>query len=115
MNQYDLLISGGSVVDGTGIPPVPANIAIKDGRIAAMGDIAPVADTPVLDAAGLLVAPGFIDIHSHSDFTLLVDPRGQFDHPRCDAGGGRQLWTWLCAVGGPRPGAHEHLWLSARV
>ncbi|MEZ4734584.1 MAG: D-aminoacylase [Caldilineaceae bacterium] len=76
MNQpYDLVIEGGTVVDGTGAAPVQAHVAIANGRIAAIGMIEPPMDTPVLDARGLVVAPGFIDIHSHSDFTLLVDPR----------------------------------------
>ena len=77
---YDLLIQGGTVVDGTGAPPMRADVAIQDGRIVAIGDLTSTDDTPapdatVLDARGLTVAPGFIDIHSHSDFTLLVDPR----------------------------------------
>ena len=73
--RYDLVIQGGTLVDGTGTAPVRADVAIVDGRIAAIGVIEPAAGTLVLAAHGLVVAPGFIDIHSHSDFTLLVDPR----------------------------------------
>jgi len=75
--NIDLLISGGSVVDGTGKPACVADVAVQDGRIAEIGTIAieQPAGIPVLDATGLIVAPGFIDIHSHSDFTLVVDPR----------------------------------------
>lgn len=72
---YDLLIQGGMVVDGTGAPPARADVAIQDGRISAIGEINPHPEAPVLAAQDLVVAPGFIDIHSHSDFTLLVDPR----------------------------------------
>lgn len=72
---YDLVIRGGQVVDGRGRPPFPADVALRAGRIAAVGPIAVAEGTPTLAAEGLLVAPGFIDIHSHSDFTLLVDPR----------------------------------------
>jgi N-acyl-D-aspartate/D-glutamate deacylase len=75
MKAYDLLISGGAVVDGTGAPPLRADVAVKDGRIVAVGQLEAWPGGPTLDARGLLVAPGFIDIHSHSDFTLLVDPR----------------------------------------
>lgn len=71
----DLLIQGGEIVDGTGAPPYRADVAVHDGRISDIGTISPSPGVPVLDAAGLLVSPGFIDIHSHSDFTLLVDPR----------------------------------------
>ncbi len=73
--NIDLLISGGNVVDGTGAPPFRADVAIKDRRISDIGNIEKPEGVPCLDAHGLLVAPGFIDIHSHSDFTLIVDPR----------------------------------------
>ncbi len=71
----DLLIRGGHVVDGTGKPPFHAEIAIADGRISDVGMIGELEGVPSVDAGGLFVAPGFIDIHSHSDFTLVVDPR----------------------------------------
>lgn len=75
MESYDLVITGGNVVDGTGAPSFGADVAVKDGRIAAVGSVEALEGTPTLDAEGLRVTPGFIDIHSHSDFTLLVDPR----------------------------------------
>lgn len=71
----DLLIVGGTVVDGTGRPGYPADVAIRGGKISDVAMIGSCADTPTLDARGLVVAPGFIDIHSHSDFTLTVDAR----------------------------------------
>lgn len=70
----DLVIRGGTVLDGTGSEPARADVAVEDGRIVEIGAIGPV-DAPDLDATGLFVAPGFIDVHSHSDYTLLVDPR----------------------------------------
>jgi N-acyl-D-amino-acid deacylase len=70
----DLVIRGGTVLDGSGAPPVRADVAVAGGRIVEIGRIqAQGADE--IDASGLTVAPGFIDIHSHSDYTLLVDPR----------------------------------------
>jgi N-acyl-D-aspartate/D-glutamate deacylase len=75
MSDFDLLISGGAVLDGTGRPRFAANIAVKDGRIAAIGEAGSQLGVPMLDATGRFIAPGFIDIHSHSDFTLLIDPR----------------------------------------
>jgi N-acyl-D-aspartate/D-glutamate deacylase len=69
----DLVIRGGAILDGTGAPPRVADVAVKDGRIAAIGKLR--ANGAEIDATGLTVAPGFIDIHSHSDYTLLVDPR----------------------------------------
>ena len=71
----DLLIRDGAVIDGTGKAPLSADVAIKDGRIACVEPRWPGTADRVLEAAGLWVAPGFIDIHSHSDFTLLADPR----------------------------------------
>jgi len=72
--SLDLVIRGGQVFDGTGAPPVTADVAVDDGRIVEIGRVAAKGDCE-LDAAGLAVAPGFIDIHSHSDYTLLIDPR----------------------------------------
>lgn len=70
----DLVIRGGTVHDGTGRAPVQADVAVHGGRIVAVGRVQPRGEEE-LDASGLVVSPGFIDIHSHSDFTLLVDPR----------------------------------------
>lgn len=71
---YDMIVQGGTVYDGSGGPPVVADIGIADGRIVDIGRIEGSGDL-VADATGLAVSPGFIDIHSHSDYTLLVDPR----------------------------------------
>ncbi|MGE0042345.1 MAG: amidohydrolase family protein [Vicinamibacterales bacterium] len=64
---YDLLIRNGRVLDGTGNPWFPADVAIRDGRIVAVGRLGSAAATRVIDATGKYVAPGFIDIHSHAD------------------------------------------------
>jgi N-acyl-D-amino-acid deacylase len=69
----DLVIRSGTVLDGTGAAPRVADVAVKDGRIAAVGKVK--TSGQEIDASGLTVSPGFIDIHSHSDYTLLVDPR----------------------------------------
>jgi len=71
--SFDLVIRGGAVYDGTGAQSRVADVGVKDGRVAAIGSLEP--NGRELDAAGLAVAPGFIDIHSHSDYTLLIDPR----------------------------------------
>src|SRR3954453_7202382 len=68
-----LLIRNGTVYDGTGAPGRVADVAVEDGRILGVGSLDMEADE--IDATGLAVAPGFVDIHSHSDYTLLVDPR----------------------------------------
>jgi len=64
---YDLVIVGGRVVDGSGSPARRADVAIRDGRIARVGRVPRAQGRQVLDAAGLVVAPGFIDVHTHAD------------------------------------------------
>jgi N-acyl-D-aspartate/D-glutamate deacylase len=71
---YELVIRGGTVYDGSGGSPFRADVAVAKGRIAAIGPKLGEAEREI-DATGLAVTPGFIDIHSHSDYTLLVDPR----------------------------------------
>lgn len=73
--MIDLIIRGGIILDATGAPSFRADSGISGGRISAIGTIEADDATPVLNARGVFVAPGFIAIHSHSDFTLLVDPR----------------------------------------
>jgi N-acyl-D-aspartate/D-glutamate deacylase len=75
--EIDLLIRGGRIVDGTGNPSFPGDIAIRGGRIAAMGHLESWSAKRIVDARGLTVAPGFIDMHNHSDYTLLVDGDAQ--------------------------------------
>lgn len=69
------LIKNGRIVDGSGSPWYRGDILIEGDRIAAMGRVAQTADA-VIEVDGMVVAPGFIDIHTHSDIPLLVDPRG---------------------------------------
>jgi N-acyl-D-amino-acid deacylase len=77
LTRYDLLIVHGHILDGTGSPWYEGSVAIKDGRIADIGRLNDVSATRVIDAAGLVVAPGFIDMHSHSDYALLLDGTAQ--------------------------------------
>ena len=73
--MYDLLVTGGRLLDGTGAPARAADVAVQDGRVAAIGDLAGAPAGSTVDASGRFVAPGFIDIHTHSDLTLLVEGR----------------------------------------
>ena len=70
----DVLIMGGQIIDGTGSPGVVGDVAVTDGRISIVGDCAGREAVRTIDARGLVVAPGFIDIHTHSDFTLPLNP-----------------------------------------
>ena len=69
----ELLLTGGRVVDGSGSPEVSADVLVRDGRIAAIGT--GLSASVVRDVTGRVICPGFVDIHTHSDLTLLSDPR----------------------------------------
>src|SRR5262249_61067264 len=75
--RHDILIRGGLLFDGTGAAGNPVDVAIRDGRIAAVGAGIDDAAAKVIDAPGLAVAPGFIDIKTHSDFTLPINPKAE--------------------------------------
>lgn len=74
--DYDILFVGGTVVDGTGAPRRQADVAVSGERIAAVGDLRAATARRVVDARGLVVAPGFIDMLGWSEFNILVDNRG---------------------------------------
>lgn len=77
MPPYDLLIANATLVDGTGAPGRRASVAVRDDTIAAVGDLPPDGAGRVVNGSGLVLAPGFIDMHAHSDRTLLVDPSAE--------------------------------------
>jgi N-acyl-D-amino-acid deacylase len=72
--QYDLLILGGTVIDGTRSPRFAADVAVEDGRIVAVGNLEGATAQRTIDATGKIVAPGFIDSHTHDDSAVLADP-----------------------------------------
>ncbi len=71
--MFDLVISGGKIVDGSGRAVFQSDVGIKEDRITAVGDLADALAEKRIDVNGLVVAPGFIDLHTHSDCTLLVN------------------------------------------
>ena len=74
MSNPDMVIRNGTVFDGTGREGRSTDIVVENGKIRELGSFNGEALTDI-DATGLYVTPGFIDIHSHADYTLLVDPR----------------------------------------
>ena len=82
--MFDLIIAGGSVVDGTGAVRVRADVGVVDGYIAAVGDLEGRAAATRHDASGHIVCPGFIDVHTHDDRLLLTEPEGP--HPKLTQG-----------------------------
>lgn len=75
--QFELLIRGGTVIDGTGAPRTRADVGVTDGRIAAVGDLAAACAATEILAEDKIVSPGFIDIHTHSDTSLFVYPEAE--------------------------------------
>lgn len=73
----DVIIRGGQVADGTGGPLRRADVGLQGGAIVSLGDLGDERGTTVIDATGLVVAPGFVDVHTHSDITLLVNPNAE--------------------------------------
>ncbi|MEX0593079.1 MAG: D-aminoacylase [Nitriliruptoraceae bacterium] len=73
----DILFRNTTLVDGSGAEPRPADVAVQDGRIAAIGDLGDVSAATIIDVAGKVLAPGFIDIHTHSDVSMVFDPAGE--------------------------------------
>lgn len=77
MEMQDIIIKNGLVADGSGAEPYPGGVAVKDGLITRVGDISCLCARETLDAAGLVIAPGFIDAHCHSDVSFIMDERCQ--------------------------------------
>ncbi len=75
--RYDLLILDGWIIDGSGSPWFEGSVAIQDGKIVDIGRLVNATARQVIDASGLVVSPGFIDLHSHSDFSLVADGTAQ--------------------------------------
>src|SRR6478672_9198561 len=74
---WDILIHRGSIIDGSGSPGIVGDVALKAGRIAALGPALSGDAGRIIDAGGLAVTPGFIDIKTHSDFVLPINPKAE--------------------------------------
>ncbi|MDQ6604490.1 MAG: amidohydrolase family protein, partial [Chloroflexota bacterium] len=73
--MLDLIIRNGTVIDGSGAPGVRADVGVGDGHVLVIGDLSGMIAAREIDATGRCVSPGFIDIHTHSDQSTLVNPR----------------------------------------
>ena len=76
---YDVVVRGGTVYDGSGGPPRRADVGVRGDRVAAVGDLSAAATRTLVDASGLAVAPGFVNVLSWATDDLLADPRSQSD------------------------------------
>ena len=75
---FDLVIRGARVLDGLGSPEIVADVAVRGDRIVAVGQDLQGNGAPERDAHGLALAPGFIDVHSHDDFAVILHPEMPF-------------------------------------
>jgi len=75
--MYDVVIANGKVINGTGNPWFKADVAVKDGRIAKIGKLGDIKAKNMIDAKGLVVSPGFLDLHSHSDISIMINPKAE--------------------------------------
>ncbi len=75
--KLDLIIKNGTIIDGNGSKPYQTDIGIKGKYIKNIGQLSPLDSENIIEAAGLIVCPGFIDIHSHSDYHLLINPQAE--------------------------------------
>src|ERR1700751_2406984 len=73
--SFDIVITNGHIIDGTGSPWYSGDLGLRDGKITAIGNLSAAPRRPTIDAAGKVVAPGFIDMLGQSELTILVDPR----------------------------------------
>ncbi|MFC1557654.1 amidohydrolase family protein [candidate division KSB1 bacterium] len=77
IREFDIVIMNGHVIDGTGNPWYKADVGVKDGKIAKIGNLAVAERDKTIDATGLIVSPGFIDFHNHSDNEMLTHPKAE--------------------------------------
>ncbi|HIC87934.1 MAG TPA: D-aminoacylase [Anaerolineae bacterium] len=75
MATFDVIIEGATLVDGTGAPARPADVGVAGSRVRAIGDLSAAVAEDIVEARGSVVCPGFIDMHTHSDLTPLMDSR----------------------------------------
>ena len=105
MSTYDLVIQGATLYDGTGAPGRRADVAVRDDRIAAIAPALESAGATTLDARGLALAPGFLDVHTHDDFAVVLVPEMGFKVQ----GGVTTVVVGNCGMGAaPQPQARAY-------
>ena len=112
--EHDLIISGGTVVDGTGGPSIKADVGVKAGRISQIGDLSGDTAAETIDATDRVVSPGFVDLHTHLDAQIGWDPMmtSTSYHGVTTALIGNCGVTFAPGSGGRHRGRRNHGWPS---
>ena len=96
--MFDVLLKNGSVLDGTGAAAAPGSVGVTDGKVAAVGDLDDADAKETLDCSGRVIAPGFIDLHSHSDWVIPLPEHGEVLAPMLEQGVTTLVCgpSWMC-------------------
>ncbi len=75
--MFDILVKNGRVVNGSGTPWFKADVAVQNGKIMKIGLLGDAEARRTIDASGLVVSPGFVDMHNHSDLNIMINPQAE--------------------------------------
>ena len=110
--MFDIIILNGTVIDGTDRKRKKIDIDINNEDIITLGDLRKAKGLKIINVKGLFVTPGFIDLHTHSDFPLLLDGSAEsFVRQGVTTQSYRELWIFLCSIKKTGISQEEYIWV----